>query len=106
MKTFRDYILSKNNPSNREQGTSFLRNILRVDTPGQEGYNSSQIGNTYGEFELGCRVRFSHHDKDVVDGDEQVEREGTVIQSDLQDLLVRLDNGFTYNVRHKDAQKV
>lgn len=92
------------NPEDRKQGTDSLARVYKKDTPGQssESYFDSKISNSFGDFRLGSRVRFSSHSMDMVDGDS--EKEGTVVGTNVQHLRVRDDAGILYRVRHSDAE--
>ena len=92
------------NPEDRKQGTDSLVHIYKKDTPGQnsESYFDSEISNSFGDFRLGSRVRFSSHSMDMAsDGPE---KEGTVVGTNIQHLRVRDDEGILYRVRHSDAE--
>jgi nicotinic acid mononucleotide adenylyltransferase len=93
-------------PSKREDGTDSLVKTYKKDTPGEkaEAYYGSSLGNDYGPFEKGSRIRFTDHSMDMVDGD--IEKEGTVVGSNTQHLRVRDDAGMLYLVRHSDATPI
>ena len=96
-------------PSNREHGTSTLVKILKRDTPGEknESYYSSDILSPgevdFSALKKGARVRFSAHSMDMNDDEE---REGTIIGSNVSHLRVRDDAGILYRVRHGDATDI
>ncbi|MFA7407844.1 MAG: hypothetical protein WCY93_08540 [Anaerolineaceae bacterium] len=89
-------------PSDREQGTDSLVQVYKDATPG-ESYQSSNIPSTFGDFKRGDRIKFSTHSMALVDDGED---EGTIIDSDTQDITVRSDTGKEYKVRHTNASHI
>lgn len=106
MHTVESFVQNSDDPSRREQGTDSLRDILKNGTPGQnfESYFNSEIENTYGDFKLGSRVRFSSHSMDM--GNSEINIEGTIVGTNTSFLRVRDDRGILYHVRHSNASEI